>query len=105
MAETIRSKLSPNGKGYIYGVENEDDKSNQLLTAKVARMPDPILSADDDVLAIEKRLPKLGISIDNLRKIIKQKDSMHMDMKKPRPPIESIASPGSTTAGVSTLLV
>jgi hypothetical protein len=54
MAETIRSKLSPNnGKGYIY-VENEDDKeSNQLSTAKDARMPDVILSADDDdVLSI-----------------------------------------------------
>jgi hypothetical protein len=67
MAETIRSKLSPNGKGYIY-VENGDDKSNQLSTAKEARMPDPILSArmpdpilsaDDDVLSIEKLLPKL----------------------------------------------
>jgi hypothetical protein len=98
MAETIRSKLSPNGKGYIY-VENGDDKSNQLLTAKEAKMPHPILSADDDgVLSIEKLLPKLGISIDDLRKMIKQKDSM--DMKPP--PIENIASPGSTT-GVSTL--
>jgi hypothetical protein len=99
MAETIRSKLSPNnGKGYIY-VENEDDKSLQLSTArKEARMPDPILSADDDVLSIEKLLPKLGISIGDLRKMIKQKDSM--DMKPP--PIENIASHGST-AGVSTL--
>jgi hypothetical protein len=89
MAETIRSKLSPNRKGYIY-VENGNDKSNQLSTAKEARMPDPILSADeDDVLSIEKLLPKLGISIDDLRtKMIKQKDSM--DMKPP--PIENIAS-------------
>jgi hypothetical protein len=100
MAETIRSKISPNNeKGYMY-VENEDDKLLQLLTArKEARMPDPIPSADDDVLSIEKLLPsKLRISIDDLRKIIKQKDSM--DMKPP--PIENIASPGST-AGVSTL--
>jgi hypothetical protein len=99
MAETIRSKLSlNNGKGYIY-VENEDDKSLQLSTAKEARMPDRILSADDDVLSIEKLTPKLGFSIDDLRKMIKkQKDSMD---RKP-PPIENIASPVSTT-GVSTL--
>jgi hypothetical protein len=97
MAETIRSKLSPNGKGYRY-VENGDDKSNQLSTAKEARMPDLILSADDDVLSIENLLPKLGISIDDLRKMSKQKDSM--DMKPP--PIENIVSPGSRT-GVSTL--
>jgi hypothetical protein len=99
MADTILSKLPPNnGKGYKY-VENEDGKeSNQLSTAKEAKMPDVILSADDDdVLSIEKLLTKLGISIDDLRKMITQKDSM--DMKPP--PIENIASSSGSMNGVS----